>query len=67
MEFLDHSPLEGEKLQLMGRVVRFSLCQAPTGIGNDCISTIVMSLTEDNPKPDLQALVWSLKGLVKSA
>ena len=50
MEFLDHSPLEGEKLQFVGGVVRFSLCQTPIGIGNDGISTIIMSLVEDSPQ-----------------
>ena len=35
VKFLDHGPFEGKKLQFMGRVMRFSLCQAPTGVGND--------------------------------
>ena len=50
MEFLNHGPLEGEKLQFVGRVIGFSLCQTPTGIGNDGISTIIMSLIEDIPQ-----------------
>ena len=51
MIFLNHRPLKGEKLQLMGRVVSFSLCQAPTGIGNDSIGTIITSLIEYKPQP----------------
>ena len=51
MKFLDCSPFEGEKFQFMCRVVRFGLCQTPTGVGNDSISTIIMSLVEDSP-PD---------------
>ena len=50
MEFLDHSPFEGEKLKFVGRVMRFSLCQAPTGIGDDSIHTIIMGLVEDSPQ-----------------
>ena len=65
MEFLNHSPLKGEKLQFMGGVVGFGLCQTPTGIGNDSISPTIMSLIEDSPQTDPQALVWSLKGFVK--
>ena len=63
MEFLQHSPPEGRKPQFVGRVVGLSLCQAPTGIGNHSICTIIMSLVKDGP----QASVWSLKDLVKSA
>ena len=43
MEFHNHSPLKGEKLQFMGKVVGLSLCQTPTGIGNNRISPIFMS------------------------
>ena len=50
MEFLYHSPLEGKQLQFMGRVVRFCLCQAPTGVGDDNIHTIIMNLVEDIPQ-----------------
>ena len=50
MEFLNHSPFEGEKLQFMGRVEGFSLCQTPTDIGYDNISPIVTSLIEDRPQ-----------------
>ena len=47
MEFLDHSPCKGKKFQLVGGVVGFSLCQVPTNIGDDGISTIITSLVED--------------------
>ena len=50
VEFLDKSPLEGEKLQFAGRVVGFNLCQTPTGMGNDGISIIIMTLVEDSPQ-----------------
>ena len=67
MAFLYHSPLEGEELQLVYWVVGFSLAQASTGIGYHCFGAILLSLIEDSPKPVLQASVWSLNGLVKSA
>ena len=50
VKFLDYSQFEGEKLQFMGRVVRFSLSQTPNGIGNDGIYTIIMSLVEHSPQ-----------------
>ena len=50
MEFLDHNPFEGEKLQFVGVVMRFSLCQTPTSVGDDSIHTIIMSLIEDSPQ-----------------
>ena len=46
MKFLNHSPLKGKKLQLIGGAVDFSLCQAPTGVGNDGIGPVIMSLIE---------------------
>ena len=58
MELFDHNPPESEKLQCVGRVVRFGLCQTPTGIGDDGIHTIVMNVIEDSPKPDPQASEW---------
>ena len=50
MEFLNHGPLKGEKLQFMARVVGFSHCQAPTGIDNDGISSVIMTMVEDWPQ-----------------
>ena len=44
MKFLDDSLCEGEKFQLMGRVVRFILCQTPTSLGDDSICAIITSL-----------------------
>ena len=51
MEFLNHGPPKGVKLQLMGRVMLLSLCQAPTGIGYGSIGTTIMSLIEYSPQP----------------
>ena len=61
MEFPDHSSLEGEKLQFVGRVMGFGLCQAPTGIGNDSIWTIIMSLIEDSPQTRPASVSMELK------
>ena len=47
MEFLGHCPLEGEKLQLVCWVMRFSLAQASTGIGYCSICAILAGLVED--------------------
>ena len=66
VKFLNYSPFEGEKFQFMGRVVRFGPCQIPTGVGDDDMCTIIMSLVEHSPKTDPQASVWSVNGLVKS-
>ena len=61
MEFLDCSPLEGETLQFVGRIVRFSLCQTPTGIGDDGISTTVRSLVEDSSKTRPKSISMEFK------
>ena len=66
MEPLNYSPPKGKKFQFMGQVMGYGLCQAPTGIGFDCTHTILAGLVEDGPWPDPQALVWNLKGQVKS-
>ena len=61
MKFLSYSPLEGKKFQFMARVVGFSLCQTPTGIGDDSIYTIIMSLVEYSPKTRptcIRSLIW---------
>ena len=50
MILLNYSPLKDKKLQLMGRVAGLSLCQTPTGIGNDDFSSVIMSLVEDSPQ-----------------
>ena len=60
-EFLDHSPLEGEKLQFVGGVVGFSLCQTPTNVVDDGISAIIMSLTEDSPQARPTSISMELK------
>ena len=48
MKFLNHSPLEGKKFQLVCWVVEFSLAQASTGIGYYCFSAIISGLIEDS-------------------
>ena len=49
MEFHDYGPLQGEKLQFVGRIMRFDFCHGPTDVGDDSIHTIIMSLVEDSP------------------
>ena len=41
MEFLDHCPLEGEKLQLVSWIVGLSFAQASTGIGYDSFGAVL--------------------------
>ena len=48
MEYFDYHPLEGEKFQLVCRVVGLSLAQAPTGIGYYSICAILMDLVENS-------------------
>ena len=56
MEVPDHGPLEGEKLQFVHGVMGLSLGQTPTGIGDDGISPIIMSLVEDSPQARLTSV-----------
>ena len=49
MKILNYSPLKDEKLQFIGGVVGLSLCQTPTGRGDDGICSIITSLVEDSP------------------
>ena len=49
VEFLDHSPFEGKKLQLVSWVVGFSLAQASTSEGYDSFGAILPGLVEDSP------------------
>ena len=65
--FLDHDTLKGRKLQLMARVVGFSLCEVPTGAGYDSISTIIMSLIEDSPQTRPTSIGMQFKRLTKLA
>ena len=48
MEFLNHGPLQGKKLQLVCWVVGYGLAQASTGIGYYCFSAILSCLIEDS-------------------
>ena len=61
MGFLDHCSFEGEKLQFVGRVMRIHLCQTPTGIGDDSICSIMMSLVEDSPQARPASISMELK------
>ena len=61
MKFLDYRPFEGKKFQHVGRVVRFILCQTPTGVGDDSISTSFMSLVEHNPQTRPTSIGMELK------
>ena len=71
MEFLhDHGPFEGEKLQFMGRVDEIQpLSQLLLAwVATTAVHTIITSLVEDSPQTrPASIMVWSLKGLVKSA
>ena len=48
VEFLDHFPLEGKKLQLVSWVMGLSLAQASTGIGYDSFDAVLPALVEDS-------------------
>ena len=66
MEFLDHCPLEGEKLQLVSWVMGLSLVQAPTGIGYDCFGTILSYLVEDSSQTSATGISMKLEWLLKN-
>ena len=63
MEFLDHCPLEGEKLQLVCWVMGFGLAQASTGIGYYCISAILLGLIEDSSQTSATNISMKLEWL----
>ena len=65
MKFLGHSPLKVEKLQFIGGVTGLSLCQTPTGIGNDGISPIIKSLIEGSPQTRPASISVQFKRLHK--
>ena len=46
MELLDHSPLKGEKLKFVVRVMGLSHGQTPAGIGADGIDPVITSLVQ---------------------
>ena len=66
MKLLNHTPLKSKILQFVGWVMVLSLGQVPANIGDDTISSVIMGLVEDSPRPDPQVSVCSLKGLAKS-
>ena len=63
MEFLDHCPFEGEKLQLVCWVVGFSLAQASTGMGYYCFSAILSGLIEDSSHTSATIISMKLEWL----
>ena len=63
MEFLDHCPLEGKKLQLVCQVMGFSLAQASTGIGYYCFSAILSGLVEDSSQTSATSISVELEWL----
>ena len=67
MKFLYSGQLKGEKLQFVGGVVGFSLCQTPTSISNDGISAIIMNLVEDSPQARPTSVSVQFKSFMKSA
>ena len=65
MEFLNHCPLEGKKLQLVHWVMGFSLVQASAGIGYDCVSAILSCLVEDSSQTSATGISMKLEWLRK--
>ena len=63
VEFLDHYPLEGKKLQLVSWVMGFSLVQAPTGIGYNCFGAILSCLVEDSSQTSVTSISMKLEWL----
>ena len=63
MEFLDHCPLEGEKLQLVCWIVGFGLAQASTGIGYYCLGAILSGLIEDSSETSATSISMKLEWL----
>ena len=61
MEFLDHCPLEGEKLQPVCWVVGFSLAQVSTGIGYYCFGAILSGLIEDSSQTSATSISMKLE------
>ena len=67
MKFLDHGPLKDEKLQFVGGVMGLSLCQTPTGIGDNGIGPVIISLVEHSPQARPTSISVQFKGLLKLA
>ena len=60
-EISPSQPLKGKKFQLVGRVMRLGLCQAPAGIGDDTICTIITSLVEHSTQTRPTGISMKLK------
>ena len=63
MEFLCHSPLEGEKHQLVCWVMGFGLAQASTSVGYYCFSAILSGLIEDSSQTSATSISMKLEWL----
>ena len=63
VEFLNHWPLEGEKLQLVCWVVGFGLAQAPTGTGYYFFGAILSGLIEDSSHTSATSISMKLEWL----
>ena len=60
-KFLTMAHLRVRNIQFLGGVVGFSLCQTPTSIHNDGISSIITSLVEDSPQARPTSISMELK------
>ena len=67
VEFFNYHPLEGEKLQLVCRLMGLSLGQAPTSISYYCVCAIFVGLVDDRSQARPTGISVELKGLVTSA
>ena len=63
MEFLNHCPLEGKKLQLVRWVVGFSLAQASTGVGYYYFSAILLGLIDNSSQTSATSISMKLEQL----
>ena len=61
VEFLNHCPLKGEKLQLVCWLVEFSLVQASTGVGYYCFSAVLLGLIEDSSQTSATSISMKLE------
>ena len=66
MELLNSGPFKGEKLQFVGAVMGLSIGRTPTGIGDDGISPIIMSLVENSPHTRPTSIGVQFKKLKKN-
>ena len=65
MECFDYHPIEGEKFQLVCRVVGLSLGQAPADIDYHSVCAILMGLVENSSQTRPQGISVELERLGK--